>query len=206
MQKMKKIFKYIIVFILSAMILSVLQVLVLRFVPITCTPLMLLRKYEAQKEGRELVIQQQWTPLSNISLHLQKAVISSEDSHFYQHGGFSPEGIRRAMIERKEGKVIHGGSTISQQTAKNIFCLPHRTYLRKAVEAYYTVLIELLWGKQRILEVYLNVAEMGDGIFGAEAAANHYYHYTAAQLTPRQSKLIAHSLPNPRIRNPHIEP
>lgn len=199
---MKKIFKYIVYVLITAMILSVLQVVVLRFVPITCTPLMLLRKYEATKEGRSLTIQKQWTSLNEMSVNIQKAVIASEDTQFYEHGGFSEEGIRRALRESKEGNVRHGGSTISQQTAKNVFCLPHRTYFRKAIEAYYTVLIELIWGKKRILEVYLNVAEMGDGIFGAEAAAQHYFHRCSSKLTSEQAALIAVCLPNPRSMNP----
>ena len=199
---MESLLKYIGIAFCSLMILSVVQVLVLRFVPITCTPLMLLRKYEAHKEGRTLCIERQWCPLSNISPNLQKAVIAAEDSQFYEHGGFSEEGLRRAWQERLEGNVRHGGSTISQQTAKNVFCLPHRTYTRKLVEAYYTVLIELLWGKERILEVYLNVAETGDGIFGAEAAAQHYFHCSADRLNREQAALITVCLPNPRKMSP----
>lgn len=186
----------------TLMLLTVLQVLVLRFVPITCTPLMCLRRYEARQQGNTLLIRQQWRRLSDISTNLQAAVIAAEDDMFYQHGGFSASGLKRAMRERQEGHIRHGGSTISQQTAKNIFCLPHRSYLRKAVEAYYTVLIELLWGKERILEVYLNVAEMGDGIFGAEAAAEYYFHQSAYLVNREQAALIAVCLPNPRVYNP----
>ncbi len=199
---MRKIMRYIGILIASLMILSVVQVLVLKFVPVTCTPLMLLRKVQAHKEGRTLILQKHWCPLSDISPALQKAVIASEDSHFYEHGGFSKDGLSRAWREQQEGIVRHGGSTISQQTAKNVFCLPHRTYLRKAVEAYYTILIELLWGKERILEVYLNVAETGDGIFGAEAAAQKYFHTTAYLLNRNQAALIAVCLPNPRKMSP----
>ncbi len=201
---MKKIIRYIGIVLCWLMILSVVQVAVLRFVPITRTPLMVLRKCEAIGSGRDLSIRQHWRKLSDISPNMQNAVIAAEDSHFYEHGGFSAEGIERAVRELQEGQLHHGGSTISQQTAKNVFCLPHRTYLRKAVEAYYTVLIELLWGKDRILEVYLNVAEMGDGIFGAEAAAQQYFHTSAAILTREQSALIAVCLPNPRRMSPAI--
>lgn len=199
---MRRVATYIGIAILSLMIFSVVQVLVLHFVPITCTPLMLLRNLEAHREGREWEIEKYWRPLGAISPNLQKAVIAAEDAHFYEHGGFSAEGIRRAWQERKEGSVRHGGSTISQQTAKNVFCLPHRTYTRKIVEAYYTVLIELLWGKDRILEVYLNVIETGDGVFGAEAASRRYFHCGAGQLSREQAALIAVCLPNPRRLSP----
>ena len=199
---MKRILKYAEFALCTVLILSVLQVVVLRFVPVTCTPLMVIRKIEAVREHRSLTITRHWKSLDKISANLQKAVVASEDAEFWEHGGFSEEGIRRALKEQQSGIVKHGGSTISQQTAKNVFCLPHRTYIRKAVEAYYTVLIELLWGKERILEVYLNVAEMGDGIFGAEAAAEQHFHCTAAQLSPSQSAMIAVCLPNPRKMSP----
>ncbi len=183
-------------------IFSVCEVLLLRFVPVVYTPLMSIRHIEALREGKEWHLKKKWTPLKDISPQLQKAVIASEDSRFYEHNGFSWEGIKNAIEEKRDGNFRHGGSTISQQTAKNVFCLPHRSYIRKAVEAYYTVLIELLWGKERILEVYLNVAETGDGMFGAEAAARQYFGVSANRLNSSQAALIAVSLPNPRKMHP----
>jgi monofunctional biosynthetic peptidoglycan transglycosylase len=178
---------------------SVAIVLLYRFIPIPFTPHMIQRKIEARNEGRILEIQHQWVKLEDMSPHLLAAVINAEDSHFYEHKGFDLEAIRYArQLNMEHGFIVSGGSTISQQTAKNIFCTHSRTYVRKAIEAYFTVLIEFLWGKDRILEVYLNMIEMGDGVFGAEAAARRYYHCSAAQLSPYESESIAYSLPDPR--------
>jgi len=125
--------------------------------------------------------------------------MASEDNLFQVHSGFSERGIRQAVEEKlSNGEVRHGGSTISQQTAKNVFTSGRRTYVRKAVEVYYTFLIEKIWGKRRIMEVYLNVIEMGDGVFGAEAAAQQFFHKPAEKLTRREAALIAACLPNPR--------
>ena len=178
---------------------SVGWVVLLRFVPVTYTPLMTVRQVESVRQGTRLDLKHRWVSLDRVSPALISAVIASEDAHFYEHNGFSEEGIRRALKEHREGGVRHGGSTISQQTAKNVFCLPHRTMARKVLEAYYTLLIELLWGKDRILEVYLNVAEMGDGVFGVEAAANRFFGCRANLLTKEQSALLAACLPNPRV-------
>ena len=116
---------------------------------------------------------------------------------FMKHNGFSERAIRQAIAERKEGKRMRGGSTISQQTAKNVFTFCSRTWFRKGVETYYTILIELIWGKERIMEAYLNVVELGDGIYGAEAASRHYWGISANQLSKGQSALLAAALPNP---------
>ncbi len=138
------------------------------------------------------------TDWSAISRNLPLAVMASEDQRFMFHSGFSWEAMRKAMERNKKGRRIRGGSTISQQTAKNVFLWPGRTYLRKGLEAWFTVLIELLWTKERILEVYLNVAEMGKGVFGAEAAAQHCFDRPAARLTAAQAALITATLPAPR--------
>lgn len=138
------------------------------------------------------------TDWSAISRNLPLAVMASEDQRFMFHSGFSWEAMRKAMERNKKGRRIRGGSTISQQTAKNVFLWPGRTYLRKGLEAWFTVLIELLWTKERILEVYLNVAEMGKGVFGAEAAARHCFDRPAARLTASQAALITATLPAPR--------
>lgn len=142
-----------------------------------------------------------WTPLHDISKNMAVAVMAGEDNRFLEHKGFDWIEIRNAIDENKKGKRLRGASTISQQTAKNVFLFPGRSWVRKGLEAYFTVLIELIWGKERIMEVYLNVAEMGKGIYGATAAAEHLFHTKASKLTVRQSALIAASLPNPLKRH-----
>ena len=139
--------------------------------------------------------------LEKISPEMAKAVIASEDQKFLDHDGFDRKEIRNALEERRKGTRIRGASTISQQTAKNVFCWPSRSWFRKGVEAYFTLLIEKIWGKERILEVYLNVAEMGNGIYGAEAAAQAHFDHGADKLSRREACLIAACLPEPRKRN-----
>jgi monofunctional biosynthetic peptidoglycan transglycosylase len=167
-------------------------VLVYRLVPPPITILMLQRA----AEGRGL--QRQWRPLERISPRLVRAVIASEDARFCSHQGFDANAIRRALAnnERRPNR-IRGGSTISQQTAKNVFLWPHRDWVRKGMEAYFTVLIETLWGKRRIMEVYLNTIEMGPGVYGAQAAARHYFNVDADALSPAQAARLAAILPNP---------
>lgn len=178
---------------------SIALVLLFRFVPVPFTPLMLLRHIEAHQQGRHLEILHEWTPLEDISPNLIAAVIDHEDAKFYNHRGFDWDAIRCAhKLNQRYGRITYGGSTISQQTAKNIFTFHSRTYLRKAVEAYFTILIEFLWGKERILEVYLNMIEMGDGVFGAEAAADYYFSTSAAGLNRYDANYIAARLPDPR--------
>lgn len=143
-----------------------------------------------------------WVKLENISDNLVMAVLSSEDSRFLDHNGFDMVEIRNAVNERKSGKRVRGASTISQQTAKNVFLTPSRTMFRKALEAYFTVLIEKIWGKRRIMEVYLNVVELGKGIYGAEAAAQYYYKVPASKLSANESAMLAACLPSPLKRNP----
>ena len=184
---------------LNFFLCTLLIVLIFKFVPIPFTPLMLLRHIEARQEGCRLDIQHEWIPLEDISPNLIAAVINYEDAKFYKHRGFDWDAIRYAHKQNQRyGRITGGGSTISQQTAKNIFTFHSRTYLRKAVEAYFTVLIEFLWGKERILEVYLNIIEMGDGVFGAEAAADYYFSTSAAGLTRYDANYLAARLPDPR--------
>jgi monofunctional biosynthetic peptidoglycan transglycosylase len=163
-----------------------------RFVPPPITYLMVQRLIE----GRGLT--RSWRSLDDISPVLAQTVIAAEDARFCQHRGFEFEAMRKAMRsnERRPNR-IRGGSTISQQTAKNVFLWPQRSYLRKGLEAYFTVLIETLWGKRRILEVYLNVAEWGSGTYGAEAAARRYFHTSAADLNPQEASRLAAVLPSP---------
>jgi monofunctional glycosyltransferase len=179
-------------------VISIGWVVVARFVPVLITPLMLIRSVEAVFEGKAPKISKQWVPMSEISPNMVKAVVASEDNLFMKHHGFSFKSMRKAWEHNKKGKRIRGGSTISQQTAKNVFLWPQRSYLRKGLEAYFTVLIELLWSKERIMEVYLNVIEMGPGIYGVQAAAKEHFGKDALKLSKGQAALIAGCLPNPR--------
>ena len=181
------------------MAVSIALVVLYRFVPVRLTPLMVMRKSEAFSRGERLELKHEWVSLEQISPDLISAVIESEDAHFYDHGGFSFGDMLDAFYRNKRsGCIVAGGSTISQQTAKNVFCTPSRTYTRKLFEAYFTVLIELLWGKQRILEVYLNVIELGDGVFGVESAADEYFSTSALRLNSHQSAALTDIIPCPR--------
>jgi monofunctional biosynthetic peptidoglycan transglycosylase len=162
------------------------------------TPLMMIRVIENKLEGNEAYLNHNWEPIENISPNLQKAVIASEDGYFLKHHGFDFKAMKKAFNHNQKGRRIKGGSTISQQTAKNVFLWQGRSYIRKGFEAYFTVLIELIWGKERIMEVYLNSIEMGNGIYGAEAASQYWYRKSAANLTPVEAAGIAAILPNPR--------
>ena len=159
---------------------------------------MITRAIEHKLDGKKMVCSHDWEPLENISTNMQKAVIASEDGNFLTHHGFDFDAIQKAMKDNEKGKKLKGGSTISQQTAKNVFLWQGRSYVRKGLEAYFTVLIELIWGKERIMEVYLNSIEMGNGVYGVEAAAQYWYRKSAADLTKREAAGIAAILPNPR--------
>lgn len=179
---------------------TILSVVVLRFVPVYFTPLMFIRCFEQLSEGKELKLSHHWVSIDKISPSLPVAVIASEDANFMRHHGFDFKAIEHAAkrnMENPEKRKL-GASTISQQTAKNVFLWPGRSWLRKGFEFYFTSLIELLWPKQRIMEVYLNSIEMGEGIYGAEAVAREHFNTTAAELSRSQCALIAATLPNPR--------
>lgn len=193
---MKKIFSFILKTALTFIVLSIIWVVVYRFVPIPGTLLMLSRNINDNAP-----IHYDWQPLENITPHLALAVVSSEDNLFTQHNGFDIDAIKLAQEEAKKGKKLRGASTISQQTAKNVFLWNGRSWVRKGLEAYFTVLIELIWGKERIMEVYLNCIEMGNGIYGASAVAKHHFGTSADKLTKSQCALIAATLPNPRKYN-----
>jgi monofunctional glycosyltransferase len=182
--------------------LSFLLVLFLKWFPVYVTPLVLIRSGEYALAGKWVSVQKDWVSLDEISPHLRKAVIASEDPKFLSHSGFDFEAIARAIDANKRRKIKMGASTISQQTAKNVFLYPSRTYFRKGLEAYFTVLIEKVWDKRRILEVYLNVIELGPGIYGAEAASQYYYNKPARKLALGEAQLFAAILPNPRRWNP----
>ncbi|ACR02274.1 MAG TPA: monofunctional biosynthetic peptidoglycan transglycosylase [Thauera aminoaromatica] len=163
------------------------------------TSFMRIRLAELREADPRAELRQQWVPYERISIHLKRAVVAAEDDRFLDHDGFDWEGIERALERNaEEGRVTAGGSTISQQLAKNLFLSSSRSWLRKGQEAAITLMIEATWDKRRILEVYLNVAEWGNGVFGAEAAARHYYGRPAASLGPAEAARLAVMLPNPR--------
>jgi len=190
----KRFFKFIFKILLGLILFSVLIVVVYKWVPVPFTPLMAIRYFENPEEP----IEHDWEPIENISRHLQLAVISSEDQNFENHSGFDFEAIQKAMEDNRSGRKIRGASTISQQTAKNVFLWPSRTWFRKGMEAYFTFLIETIWSKERILEVYLNSIETGKGIYGAQAASQYWFKKDASQLGPYEAAAIAAVLPNPR--------
>ncbi|NMG29186.1 monofunctional biosynthetic peptidoglycan transglycosylase [Aromatoleum evansii] len=163
------------------------------------TSFMDIRLDELQEKRPNAELRHEWVPYERISIHLKRAVIAAEDDSFVDHEGFDWEGIQRAMEKnQRKGRAVAGGSTISQQLAKNLFLSPARSYFRKAQEAVITVMIETVWSKRRILEVYLNVVEWGTGIFGCEAAARRYYGVPAGRLGPDEAARLAVMLPNPR--------
>lgn len=179
---------------------TILSVVVLRFVPVWFTPLMFIRCYEQVKEGRELRLDHHWTPLTDMSNDMSRAVIASEDAKFLSHHGFDFKAIEHAAkrnIQHPEKQRL-GASTITQQTAKNVFLWPGRSWLRKGFEVYFTALIELLWTKERIMEVYLNSIETAEGTYGIEAVSLSNWGLSASQLSREQCALIAATLPNPR--------
>ena len=197
MKIIKKTLKWIVVAFFASTILSVVA---LRFMPVVVTPLMLIRCYEQVKAGEELKLSHDWEPLTNISKDLPIAVMASEDAKFLDHHGFDYQAIEHAAKRNRQHpeKRKLGASTISQQTAKNVFLGPGRSWVRKGFEVYFTALIELMWPKERIMEVYLNSIEMGNGIYGAQAVAEEHFNTDAKDLTKAQCALIAATLPNPR--------
>ncbi len=190
----KKFFKLIFKILLGLFLFSIMIVVIYKWVPVPFTPLMVIRYFENPGEP----VEHDWVPIEDISRHLQLAVIASEDQNFANHSGFDFEAIQKAMDNNRSGRKIRGASTISQQTAKNVFLWPGRTWFRKGVEAYFTFLIEMIWSKERILEVYLNSIEMGKGVYGAQAASQHWFKKDALKLGPYEAAAIAAVLPNPR--------
>ena len=199
-QKIKQTIKWIVVAFFASTILSVVA---LRWLPVYFTPLMFIRLGQQVDEGKSMALHHHWVPMEQISPSLPIAVIASEDARFSEHHGFDYKAIEHAAMRNMKHpeKQKLGASTISQQTAKNVFLWPGRSWVRKGFEVYFTLLIELVWSKERIMEVYLNSIEMGDGIYGADAVAERHFNTTAANLTKAQCALIAASLPNPRRFN-----
>lgn len=203
---MKKVWKLLRVLLLLFFGSSIGAVILFRFVPVPVTPLMIIRAVNPQgtdtQKERERHWQHQWVSYDEISSWMPRAVVASEDGRFYEHHGFDFKEIQNAIDEGKAGKRQRGASTISQQTAKNVFLWPGHSWVRKGLEAYFTVLIELFWSKERIMEVYLNSIEMGAGIYGVKAASQHYFGCTAKKLSKPRAALIALCLPSPLKRDP----
>lgn len=194
----KRFFKYSLKLILWLFGFSIVIVIFFKWVPVPVTPLMVIRNIEQLQEDKKLVLKHDWVPIEAISKNLQLAVICSEDQNFLAHNGFDMEAIEKAVEHNKKGKRIRGASSISQQTAKNVFLWPQRSWFRKGLETYFTFLIELFWSKERIMEVYLNSIEMGNGVYGVEAASHFWFKKPAIKLNRNEAAAIAAILPNPR--------
>lgn len=193
----KKIFRTGLFALGALFLMSVFAVILYRYIPVRYTPLMAIRKVEYKRKKENVVRHHHWVPLEHVSAHLIHAVVASEDQRFFEHKGFDMEEIRKARRENITRRLPRGASTITQQTAKNVFLWPGRSWVRKGLEAYFAFLMERFWSKERIMEVYLNSIEMGKGIYGAEAVARQHFHRRASQLTKAQAALIAATLPNP---------
>jgi monofunctional biosynthetic peptidoglycan transglycosylase len=194
---LKKIGRFVFRIFIGFILLSVLSVVLFRYVPVPLTPLMLIRCVEQGMTNKPVRIYKSWEPINKISPNLQLAVVASEDQNFVNHMGFDVKAIEDDIKYNQTHKIKRGASTISQQTAKNVFLWPSRSFIRKGFEVYFTFLIELIWSKERIMEVYLNVIEMGDGVYGAEAASQYYFKKHAKDLTPYQGACIASIVPDP---------
>lgn len=190
MRKITNIIKWMVV---AFFVTTIFSVIIYKYVPVYVTPLMVIRTVSSSES-----IHHKWISLEDMPKDIVKAVIASEDAHFLSHNGFDFKAIKQAIEHnKKNNKTKRGASTISQQTAKNVFLWPSRSWLRKGLEAYFTVLIEFFWDKQRIIEVYLNSIEIGNGIYGIAAVADKHFDKEPEELTKRQCALIAATLPNP---------
>lgn len=194
----KKIRNFIRFIIVAFFVSTILSVVAYRFLPVYVTPLMIIRSIEQIADGHSPRVEHKWVSLEEMSPSMPVAVMGSEDARFLLHHGFDFKQIEHAARQNAAGGKKVGASTITQQTAKNVFLWPGRTWVRKGFEAYFTALIELLWSKQRIMEVYLNSIETGDGIYGVEAVARLHFGKSAKELTRSECALIAATLPNPR--------
>lgn len=195
---LKRLFLLILKLIAGFLIITISWVYAYKYIPIPFTATILSNGIQSYNSGKGLGWSKKWVSLDQISVHYIKAVIASEDQKFLQHNGFDVEAIKKAMKHNKKSKKIRGGSTISQQTAKNAFLWQGRNWLRKSLEVYFTFLIEKIWGKKKIIEVYLNVAEMGKNIYGVEAASQKYFGKSAKDIGAREAALVAAALPSPR--------
>ena len=178
--------------------LTIFWVLALKFINPPITYLMIQRAFEWKEAGKGFKIEKDWLDYEDMSDNLKRAAIAGEDAHFLTHNGFDTKAIMEAFEKNQDGKKLRGGSTISQQVAKNVFLWPERSWLRKGLETYFTFMIEIFWSKKRILEMYLNIIEMGQGVYGAEAASQYYFNKSGQSLTKKEAALIIAILPNPR--------
>ncbi|MDD7886064.1 monofunctional biosynthetic peptidoglycan transglycosylase [Flavivirga sp. 57AJ16] len=195
----KRFFKFIFKTILWFIIASIGLVFLYKWVPVPVTPLMVIRHFENSDAIKKTFWKHDWVSIDAISKNLQLAVICSEDQNFLTHNGFDIKAIEKAYRDNKKGKRLKGASTITQQTAKNVFLWPQRSWFRKGLEAYFAFLIEWIWTKERIIEVYLNSIEMGHGIYGAEAASQYWFKKPASKLSQLEAAAMAAILPNPRV-------
>ncbi len=198
---LRKLWMWLGVAVLVFVVSTVGAVLAFKWIEVPVTPLMLYRCAQQAYHGEPVRMEHQWVPMAEISHNVPQAVMASEDNLFLRHKGFDLEQIYQARLEALHGGRERGASTISQQTAKNVFLWQGHSWVRKGLEAYFTVLIEFFWGKERIMEVYLNSIEMGRGIYGVEAVAEFHFGKQASELTAGEAALIAASLPNPLTRN-----
>ncbi len=194
---LKLILRLLKLFIVFFVGLSLVWVVLYRFVNPPVTWLMITRGFERKADGKDWKIDKHWINFDDIADPMMRAAVAAEDQSFLEHHGFDFHAIEKAIDKNQHSRKLIGGSTISQQTAKNVFLWPGRSYIRKAFEAWFTLLIEAFWSKQRIMEVYLNEIEMGDGIYGVEAASQTYFHKSASNLNRSQAALIAAVWPNP---------
>jgi len=194
---MLRLLRFLCKFLLLLLLISYLPVLLFRFINPPISALMIERSLQSLLQDKPFVLQHQWRPWQELPNNLKMAVIAAEDQRFAQHFGFDFEQIQKAVEHNQGGGSLRGASTLSQQVAKNLFLWSSRSWLRKALETWFCLLIELTWSKQRILEVYLNIAEWEDGVFGAEAAARRHFAIRALYLGDRQASLLAAVLPNP---------
>ena len=194
---MKLVFRFIKKVVVLFFLSSIISVILLRYIPVYVTPLMGIRIIEQMKQKKNPRLKHHWVGYDEISDNMKRAVVASEDQLFFEHKGFDKKQIKKAIEENKKRKRPRVAITISQQTAKNVFLWPKSSWLRKGLEAYFTVLIELFWSKDRILHVYLNSIETGDGVYGVEAIARLHFNTSAKKLSQSQAALIAATLPNP---------
>ena len=200
----RKVLKWLVILFVAS---TVLCVLAYRALPVPVTPLMIIRLGEQVVKGETIRLHHHWVPMKEMSRYMPVAVMASEDQRFLNHHGFDFKEINNAIGDRLDGKRRRGGSTISQQTAKNVFLWPESSWTRKGFEVYFTILIELFWGKERIMEVYLNSIEMGHGIYGVDAVAKDHFNTTAGNLSRSQCALVAATLPNPlKFNSAHPTP
>ena len=195
---LKRFFKFIFKCVIRLLVLSIVLVMIFKWAPVPITPLMVIRSIEHSGNDKNHSWKHDWISIDKISENMQLAVICSEDQNFIFHHGFDLDAIKKAMENNQKNRRIKGASTISQQTAKNVFLWPQRSWLRKGLEAYFTFLIELMWSKERIMEVYLNSIEMGNGVYGIEAASQYWFKKSASRLSKQEAAAIAAILPNPR--------